>query len=274
MTASRKDTLSRNIPSASEAVLPHPGPVALPPKSPDAGINTRLQDLTSLIKNRILRLQAKMRLREPMSGFTHCFGALLAAVGLVVLVLKTTEPFRPWHLVTYSIFGTSMVLLYAVSTLFHWLPLSTKNILQLRKLDHIMIFVFIAATYTPFCLIPFRGPFGWSVFVCIWVIAALGTVFKLYWIKVPKKICLSIYFFAGFFSLVSTGHILRTLQPWAIFWLVAGGISYTTGAIFYALEKSDDTPPFFGYHEIFHIFVMLGSSAHFWVIYRYLIEFN
>ena len=156
MTASRKDIVSRNIPSASEAILLHPGPAALPPRLPDTGINTRLQDLISLIKIRVFHLPAKTRLREPMSGLTHCFGAVFAAIGLIALVLETTEPFRPWHVVAYSIFGTSMILLYVVSTLFHWLPLSVKKILLLRKLDHIMIFVFIAATYTPFCLIPFR----------------------------------------------------------------------------------------------------------------------
>jgi hemolysin III len=158
--------------------------------------------------------------------------------------------------------------------MFHWLPLSEEWVLKLRKLDHIMIFIFIAATYTPFCLIPFRGFFGWSMFASIWIIAGFGTIFKLYWIHMSKKLCLSIYLFAGFFSLTGTSHIVGLLQPWAIFWLAAGGLSYTIGASCYALEKPGEKPPFFGYHELFHIFVMLGSSAHFWVIYHYIIVFN
>jgi hemolysin III len=221
-----------------------------------------------------MHLHEKTQLREPISGLTHCLGALLALYGLVLLVSETTHPVRPWHLATFSVFSIAMILMYTASTLFHWLPVSERRILQLRKLDHIMIFVFIAATYTPFCLIPFRGAFGWSLFLCIWVIAALGTVFKLYWIHVPKRLCLSIYFFAGFFSIVATGHIFRILQPWAIFWLAAGGLSYTIGAVFYALEKADDKPPLFGYHEIFHLFAMLGNAAHFWVIFRYITLFN
>ncbi|MCU0575899.1 MAG: hemolysin III family protein [Desulfobacterota bacterium] len=213
-------------------------------------------------------------IREPMSGLTHCIGALFSAAGACLLFNEALNPFRPWHLTGYTVFGTAMVLLYVVSTLFHWLPLSSQGILRMRRLDHIMIFVFIAATYTPFCLVPFRGPFGWTVFACIWVIAALGAVFKFFWLHVPKRLCVMLYLFAGGFSLVGIGPILQTLQPWAIFWLAAGGLAYCIGAVFYVLDGNGETPPLFGYHEVFHLFVMLGSSAHFWVIYRYVNAFD
>ena len=275
MASLRKDSLRGNIPSAREAVLAYPGAAIQPSRLIDVETNeSRFHHSFTSLYDEVMHIQEKTNLREPISGLTHCIGALLALYGLVLLVSETTHPIRPWHLATFSVFVISMILLYTVSTLFHWLPVSERRILQLRKLDHIMIFIFIAATYTPFCLIPFRGAFGWSLFLCIWVIAALGTVFKLYWIHVPKRLCLSIYLFAGFFSLVATGHIFRILQPWAIIWLAAGGLSYTIGAVFYALEKSDDTPQLFGYHEIFHLFVMLGSAAHFWVIFRYITLFN
>lgn len=275
MASLRKDSSRGNIPSAREAVLPYPGAAIKPSRIIDVEINdSRFHHLFTSLNDAVMDLQEKTKIREPISGLTHCLGALLALYGLVLLVSETTHPVRPWHLATFSVFGISMILLYTASTLFHWLPVSERRILQLRKLDHIMIFVFIAATYTPFCLIPFRGAFGWSVFLCIWVIAALGTVFKLYWIHVPKRLCLSIYFFAGFFSIVATGHIFRILQPWAIFWLAAGGLSYTIGAVFYALEKADGKPPLFGYHEIFHLFAMLGNAAHFWVIFRYITLFD
>jgi hemolysin III len=209
-----------------------------------------------------------------MSGLTHFVGGMMALAGLPVLLATAVNPFRPWHFVSFAVFGTAMILLYAASTLFHWLPASRVGIVRLRKLDHIMIFIFIAATYTPFCLVPFRGPFGWTMLGCIWAIALCGSVFKLYWIHVPKWLCLSLYFFAGWFSLAGTGQILRTLQPGAIFSLLVGGASYCLGALFYALEKADEPPVLFGYHEAVHLFVILGSCAHFWVMYRYITAFS
>jgi hemolysin III len=275
MAALRKNTSRGFISSPTEAVLPYPGGAIRPPRVIDAETkDSLLRHLLAYLNDAVLHIQEKTQFREPISGLTHCLGALLALYGLFLLISETTHPVRPWHLATFSVFGISMILLFTASTLFHWLPVSEKRVVQLRKLDHIMIFIYIAATYTPFCLIPFRGAFGWSVFLCIWIIAALGTVFKLYWINVPKSLCLSIYLFAGFFSIVGTGHILRILQPWAIFWLAAGGLSYTIGAVFYALDKTGEKPPLFGYHEIFHLFVMLGSTAHFWVIFRYITMFN
>jgi hemolysin III len=275
MASLRKDSSHGNTPIATGAVLPYPGAAIQPPRVVYVETKARgFHHLFTSLNDAVMHIQEKTKLREPISGLTHCLGAFLALYGLALLVSETTHPVRPWHLATFSVFGISMILLYTASTLFHWLPVSKRRILQLRKLDHIMIFIFIAATYTPFCLIPFRGAFGWRVFLCIWLIAALGTVFKLYWIHVPKRLCLSIYFVAGFFSIVATGHILRILQPWAIFWLAAGGLSYMIGAVFYALEKETDKPPIFGYHELFHLFVMIGSTAHFWVIFRYITLFN
>ena len=218
--------------------------------------------------------RAFFSLREPMSGLTHCAGAILAMAGLVILLIDASMNLTPWHLAGYAVFGIGMVLLYAVSTLFHWLTLSREGFARLRKLDHIMIFIFIAATYTPFCIVPFRGAFGWTILACIWTIAVLGAVFKVFWIHVPKGLCVMLYLFAGWFCLVGAGTILRVLQPWAIFWLIAGGASYCTGALFYLLDKHDERPPLFGYHDVFHVLVMLGSSAHFWVVYRYLGAFD
>lgn len=213
-------------------------------------------------------------LREPMSGFSHFIGTILAVAGLGALLAQASSPFRPWHFAGYAVFGTAMIMLYAASTLFHWLPLSEQGVLRLRKLDHIMIFLFIAATYTPFCLVPFRGAFGWTVLACIWVIAALGAVFKMYWVHVPKSLCVTLYLFAGWFSLVGIGPIFRVLQPRAIFWLFAGGAFYCIGALFYLLDRHSERPSSFGYHDVFHVFVMLGSSAHFWVIHHYIGAFE
>lgn len=219
-------------------------------------------------------LAAPFTLREPMSGFTHFIGTILAVAGFFALLARASSPFRPWHFAGYAVFGTAMIMLYAASTLFHWLPLSREGVLRLRKLDHIMIFIFIAATYTPFCLVPFRGAFGWTVLTCIWVIAALGALFKTYWIHVPKSLCVTLYLFAGWFSLVGIGPIFRVLQPGAIFWLFAGGAFYCIGTLFYLLDRHEESPSSFGCHDVFHVFVMLGSSAHFWVIHHYIGAFG
>jgi hemolysin III len=213
-------------------------------------------------------------LREPINGLTHFIGALLACVGLALLIYKASDPVKPWHLTTYTVFGVGMILLYTVSTLYHWLPLGEKGEARMRKLDHIMIFVLIAATYTPFCLIPFRGIFGWSLFACIWSIAVFGTVFKMFWIHAPRWISAAVYVCMGWLAIVGIVPIIKTLQPGAVFWLFTGGLLYSTGALIYALKRPNPWPKCFGFHEIFHIFVILGSSAHFWVLYKYVMVLN
>jgi hemolysin III len=222
-------------------------------------------------RRRIIRLTRS--LRDPVSGLTHCIGALSATAGLVMLIIKALSPLKLWHLATFCIFGTGMILLYTASTLYHWLPLGKTGRARLRKFDHMMIFVLIAATYTPFCLVPLRGAWGWSIFGAVWTIAVLGMVFKLFWINAPRWLTTSIYVLMGWIAVIGIGPITRTLQPDAVFWLFAGGILYSTGALIYALKRPN-LMPHFGFHEIFHLFVMMGSLAHFWTIYRYVSVFN
>ena len=120
------------------------------------------------------------KLKDPVSGLTHCIGAVLAIVGLVFLIYGSTHPVKPWHIVTFSIFGAGMILLYTASTLYHWLPFSEKGVRRLRKFDHMMIFILIAVTYTPICLIPLRGAWGWSLFGSVWGLATLGIFLKFF----------------------------------------------------------------------------------------------
>jgi len=213
-------------------------------------------------------------LRDPVSGFTHFIGALLAVAGLVALIIKASSPLKPWHLTTYCIFGIGMILLYTASTLYHWLPLSPEGTTRLRKLDHMMIFVLIASTYTPFCLVPLRGAWGWSLFGTVWVVALMGIVFKIFWIHAPRWLTALMYIFMGWIAIVGVVPLVHTLQPGALFWLFAGGVLYTTGGLIYALKRPNLIPHFFGFHEIFHIFVMLGTLAHFWTVYRYVSAFS
>jgi len=210
------------------------------------------------------------KFKDPLSGFTHFIGICLAVVGLVLLILESSDPVKPWHIATFCVFSVGMILLYLASTLYHWLPLSKAGSRRLKRFDHMMIFVMIAASYTPICLIPLRGPLGWSLFGAIWGIAALGLFFKVFWIQAPRWLSTVIYVLMGWLAVVAIVPMARVLQTGAIFWLINGGVLYTLGAIIYAVKRPNPWPSVFGFHEIFHVFVMAGSFSHFMMMYSYI----
>ncbi len=214
------------------------------------------------------------KLKDPISGFTHFIGIGLAAFGMVLLILESSDPVKPWHIATFCVFSLGMILLYLASTLYHWLPLSAERTRLLKKFDHIMIFILIAATYTPICLIPLRGPLGWSMFGAIWGFAAFGLFFKVFWIQAPRWLSTTIYVLMGWLVIIGIVPLIEVLQPGAVFWLVSGGLLYTAGAFIYAIKRPDPWPSIFGFHEIFHIFVMAGSFSHFMVMYQYITLFD
>jgi hemolysin III len=205
-----------------------------------------------------------------MSGLTHCIGALLAVFGTILLILRSVSPVLPWHVVSFSVFGGAMILLYTASTLYHWLPLSEKGTRVLRRVDHSMIFFYIAATYTPICLIPLRGGWGWSLFGVVWGLAAAGIVLKIFWINAPRWLSTGLFLGMGWMVLVGVYPLVLNLSTGALLWLTSGGLLYSVGAVIYALKRPDPWPVFFGFHEIFHVFVMAGSFCHFMVMYRYI----
>jgi hemolysin III len=211
------------------------------------------------------------KLRDPISGLTHFIGCILAIIGLVLLILKAADPIKPWHIATFSIFSSGMILLYTASTLYHWLPLSEAGIRRLRRVDHIMIFIMIAATYTPVCLIPLRDSIGWELFFSVWGIAAVGLFVKVFWLQAPRWLSVSMYVIMGWLAILGIVPIIKALQPGGVFWMVSGGLFYTVGAVIYAVKRPNPWPNRFGFHEIFHIFVMLGSFSHFIMMYRYII---
>ncbi|HYA15368.1 MAG TPA: hemolysin III family protein [Syntrophales bacterium] len=209
-----------------------------------------------------------------MSGLTHCIGAVLAVAGLVILICESVNPVKPWHIVSFSVFGTGLILLYTASTLYHWLPLSEKGIRNLRRLDHIMIFILIAATYTPVCLIPLRGPWGWSLFGSVWVLAILGIFLKFFWLQAPRWFSTTIYIIMGWLAIAGVWPLIKALQVGGFIWVLLGGLFYTVGAVIYAVKMPNPWPNVFGFHEIFHVFVILGSVSHFWVMYGYVAKFS
>lgn len=216
------------------------------------------------------------KVRDLVSGLTHCIGAALSLVGLVLLIVFSSIWGDAYDIVSFTIFGTALFLLYLFSTLYHWLNIGEKGIRVFKKFDHIMIYVLIAATYTPICLGPMRGPWGWSIFGVIWGFAILGIILTSVWIKAPRALTTSIYIAMGWVVLIAIYPLFKVFQEanllYSLAWLVAGGIFYTIGGLIYGLKWPNFHFKHFGFHEIFHIFVMLGSACHFWFILIYVLK--
>jgi hemolysin III len=213
-------------------------------------------------------------LREPMNGFTHFVGIILAIVATILLINLSLNPYRPVHLISFTVFGFGMILLYTTSTLYHWLKLSDAGILRLRKADHIMIFIYIAATYTPVCIIALKGNLGWGLLGAVWFVALGGIIIKIFWMKAPRWISTFIYILMGWLAVIVIYPLVNSLPTEALIWLLIGGLFYTVGAVIYAMKKPDPFPGVLGFHEIFHVFVLLGTFSHFWMMYKYIAVMN
>ncbi len=211
--------------------------------------------------------------REPANAYTHLAGALLSVLGLVLLIHKSVLYGQPVHIVAFSIFGSSMVLLYLASTLYHMLSISEKGIRILRRIDHIMIYILIAGTYTPVTLIVLEGFAGWALFTTVWSIAVLGVLFKVVWFHAPKWISLVLYLAMGWMALIAFPELWRVFSMSALLWLLMGGLAYTAGAIIYGFKWPNPSPKYFNFHAIWHIMVMAGSFCFFWLMYQYVIYY-
>lgn len=206
---------------------------------------------------------------RPWSAITHGLGALSALLGTLLLLLRTWQGGGgSWHYVTFSIYGLSMVLLYSASTLYHCVNTSVRGRIALRKLDHSSIYFLIAGTYTPICLIPLRGAWGWTLFGVIWGLALLGLVMALLWINAPRWLTAGIYIFMGWLAIIAIYPLSQAMPGRGLFWLLLGGVVYTIGGVLYALKWPGRGNPRFGCHEIFHVFILLGSVCHFLLMYQ------
>lgn len=212
----------------------------------------------------------KCKLREPVSGLTHAAGALLSIAALVVMIVVAVHYKTTWHVVSYSIFGTTLILLYTASSLYHLLPFKEKGISVMQKIDHTMIYLLIAGTYTPFCLVTLRGPLGWSMFGIIWGLAIAGIVTKFAWKNAPRIFRVIFYLVMGWLALILIYPLYKHAAAGALVWLLIGGAFYSIGAVFYATKWPNPIPKYLGFHEIWHIFVIGGSFSHFWAIYRFI----
>ncbi len=208
-------------------------------------------------------------LREPVNGITHLIGAILSAVGLVALMVAAVNSGSLKVAVAFAIFGTSLVLMYTASALYHSLPLSPRGLQIFRRVDHVMIYVLIAGTYTPICLVMLPGRLGTALLITVWSIAALGTIQKVAWIDAPQWLSTGLYLGMGWIAVLVVPGLLSSAPAGFIWWLVAGGLLYSVGAVVYGTKWPELKPGVFGSHELWHLFVMAGSFSHYWAILRY-----
>lgn len=211
-------------------------------------------------------------IREPGSALTHFIGMLLALCAAVPLLVRAAVHSGVKSLTAMTVFMISMVLLYAASTIYHSVNCSGRILRIFRKVDHMMIFILIAGTYTPVCLLTLPKPSGLMLLAAVWGIALVGIFIKGFWITCPKWFSSVLYIAMGWSCLSVLGQLFSLLPLHAFLWLLAGGLIYTAGGIIYALRLPlfDARHPMFGLHEIFHLFVMAGSLCHFVFMFCYL----
>ncbi len=214
-----------------------------------------------MVKN---AMTAKVNLEEILNAATHGVGTIFALIGLGVLTVSVYSNGSIWHLLSVIIYGTSLVLLYLSSTLYHSFTNERAKYI-LKIFDHAAIYVLIAGNYTPFTLIPLHGALGWTIFSVIWVLAIIGIIFQIFFVNRFKVFSTLCYLLMGWFAVVMIKPLLVTLPIEGIYWLVGGGIFYSVGAIFYLVHKIPYN------HAIWHLFVLAGSIAHFVAVLKYVL---
>ena len=210
-----------------------------------------------------------MKIKDPVSALTHFIGAVLSCVAVVTLVIRAIEVGTVLHIVSFSVFGLSLVALYSASTLYHMIdkPEAMRNVY--RRIDHMMIFVLIAGTYTPICLIALNGTVGYTLFAVIWAVAVSGIIMKALWLTAPRWLTAVLYILMGWLVILAIQPIISALPEEGFRWLFAGGVVYTIGGIIYALKWPLKNNKWFGFHELFHIFVLGGSFCHYMLVIAY-----
>ena len=193
---------------------------------------------------------------ERFNGYSHLAGAVLALTGAVVLVAMASIKADPWRIVSFAVYGATLVLLYVISTLYHGTRGRAKDVF--RKLDHCSIYLLIAGTYTPFALVTLNGPWGWSLFGAVWGLAAVGIVQELWLARGARVASLVIYVLMGWLAVVALAPLFEALGWKGMAWVVGGGLLYTVGIVFYLYDERIRH-----FHGVWHLFVMGGSAAHF-----------
>lgn len=207
------------------------------------------------------------KFRDPVSGLTHLSGAILAAVGLVVLIMTSRGDLG--KLAVLLIYGIALILMFASSAAYH-LVIAQPGVIQfLRKLDHSAIYLLIAGTYTPICFYFLEGAWRWGMLGTVWALAVIGITVKLFIIHAPRWLTAGVYLVMGWLCVAGIQQMLARVPVGAIIWLLVGGILFTLGAVIYITKKPDFIPDVFGFHEVWHVFVLLGAFSHFFAILFY-----
>lgn len=212
-----------------------------------------------------------LKIKEPVNALTHLAGALLSAAALVWMIVKGVSNGSTLQVVSAVIFGLSLIALYTASTVYHWVPSSENLHAILRRVDHSMIYILIAGTYTPVCLIALKGTLGWTLFGIVWGLAILGIVMKLVWFNAPRWLYTSFYLILGWMAIFFIVPLYKSLPLQGFVWLLIGGLSYSVGSIIYATKSKRLQFSVFGFHEIFHLFVLGGSFAHYLMIEKFIL---
>ncbi len=204
-----------------------------------------------------------IKIKDPVSAWLHIFGAVLSIAALVSLLIIGRDSLLKE--ISFAIFGGSMILLYSFSSIYHLIP---TKLPILRKLDHVSIYLLIAGTYTPFCLVTLNGIWGWSLLSIIWTMALIGITISSIYISPNRWLATGVYIIMGWAAIAAIRPLIDNLSVPGLLWLLAGGIIYSFGGIIYAFKKPNFST-YFGSHEIWHIFVLLGSICHYISILLY-----
>lgn len=208
-------------------------------------------------------------MKEPVNTWTHFVMFIAGIVGLGLMIFQAWGD--PRLVFTVTIFGLSIITLYGASSAYHWIKTTPKNELLLRKLDHISIYFLIAGTYTPVLSQCLEGSWKWVMLALIWSLSIIGAILKIWFMKIPRYVSTILYIGLGWMALVPIKQLMEVLPTAGMVLLVAGGVAYTLGGIIYATKIFNFVPNKFGFHEVFHIFVGLGTILHFLFIYLYVI---
>lgn len=206
-------------------------------------------------------------IREPISFYTHFGGFIVSAAGFAAIILVSmADPYKKAALIVYAI---SVMVLFLASSLYHAFKSEENGDSLLRKFDHTAIYLMIAGTYTPFIYQYLTGWWRWGILIVQWSIVLFGTLITMVWINKPRKLSAALYLAMGWVALVPMYKLWQAMPGGVLALIFAGGAAYTAGAIIYARKRPDPFPGVFGFHEVFHLFILAGAGFFYWAVLRY-----
>jgi len=208
--------------------------------------------------------------REPFSGLSHLIGAMLTIPALIFMLINLPAQNASTYLTSYLVFCASMFLMFGSSATYHLLDISELGLKRLKRIDHIAIFIMIAGTYTPYCLIGLEGALSWFMFTLIWGVAIVGVMVKIFWLHAPRWLSTLLYVAMGWVAILIYEPLSQNLSSESIYWLIAGGVVYTLGAVIYATKWPNIHQKYFNFHDLWHVFVLGGAACHYASIAFYL----